>query len=152
MDYHAANDDINKAILQDLSDGTEDQEIRRVLQCYSIGATGADIIKELSKHTVPPLKKTAIYLDLYADGDPKKLKADIITDIMTRLNSLLMELCGICGEYYNNKLHEKPLLKCILCKQGCHSTCLEPITAHLNVLDENQKKCTVNIVRKEKKS
>ena len=94
-DYHELNDEPNKAILQKLADDTEDKEVAVVIKCYTIGAKGSEIIRDISKHKVAVLKKTAIYLQLYPDGDTKKLKAEIVTDIMTRLNSLLKDLCGI---------------------------------------------------------
>lgn len=139
-DYHQTNDEANKAILQKLVDDCQDLETATVIRCYTIGAKGADIRKELIKHKVPPLKKCALHLGIYPEGDTKKLKCDIITDIMTRLNSLLKDLCGICGEYFHNELQEKPLFSCLICHQGCHRSCFEPIHTLFNALDENQRK------------
>ena len=45
-DYHTENDDVNKAILQKLSDDSEDPDIASVIKCYNIGVKGADIIQE----------------------------------------------------------------------------------------------------------
>ena len=140
VEYHAANDTLNKAILQKLADETDDAEISGVIGCYSIGAKGADIRKDLSKLKVQPLKKCAVYLGLYSQGDTKKLKAEIITDIMTRLNSLLMDLCGICGEYFNNELNDKPPFSCLICHQGCHTPCFDRIDTMFRALDANQRK------------
>ena len=139
-DYNATNDEANKSILQKLAEDCEEEDTAAVIRCYSIGATGADIRKEMNKHKVGPLKKSAIYLGLYPKGDTKNLKTDIITDVITRLNSLLMDLCGACGVYFNNTLAEKPLFSCMLCHQGCHNDCFEPIYTMFNALDANQKK------------
>lgn len=140
-DYHTLNDGKNKIILQTLLDNVEDEEVKRVLACFTIEARGAEIIKKMTQLTLPPLKKAAIYLEIPESNAKTKLKAEIISDIVDRLNALLMEICGICGEYYHEDLDEKPLTKCIICKQGCHNKCQDPILAHFNVLDENQKKC-----------
>ena len=139
-DYHTVNDEENKAILQKLSDDSGDAEISSVIQCYNIGSKGADIIKEMNKkHNVPTLKKCATYLGIPLDGEAKKLKAEIISDIMCRLNSLLRDLCGICSSYYNNTLQDKPPFNCLMCKQGCHIECFGVIDTAFNVLDPNQR-------------
>ena len=138
-EYHTANDAENKAILQSLVDNAEDDETKKVISCYTIEATGTEIIKKLSLLNVPPLKKAAAYL-----GIPEKItkpkKADIISAILDRLNALLMELCGICGEYYNEDLNDPPLISCIICKQGCHNICQKPIIDLLGDLTANQQK------------
>jgi hypothetical protein len=139
-DYHEANDAQNKAILVKLADESGDTEIAAVISCYTIGSTGSDIRKDLNKHKVPPLKKSAIYLQLYPEGDTKKLKAEIITDIMRRINSLLMDLCGVCGDYFHTELKEKPLFKCLLCHQGCHTKCFNPLDTMFRQLDANHRK------------
>lgn len=139
-DYHEANDNANRAIIQELVEQCEDPEIASVIRCYNIGAKGAEIRKDMNKLRVPLLKKSAIHLGLYPEGDTRKLKADIITDIMTRLNSLLMDLCGVCSDYFKIDLQEKPLYTCLICQQGCHTKCFEPIKTLFNALDENQKK------------
>ena len=139
-DYHKENDAANKAILQKLADESDDAEVTAVIRCYNIGAKGSEIIKEMRKQNLPALKSCGIHLGLYPKGDTKKIKAEIITDIMTRINSLLRDLCGVCGAYFNNDLQEKPLFRCFLCHQGCHATCFEQINTLFNALDENQKK------------
>ena len=139
-DYHELNDEANKAILQELADESGDADIAAVISCYNIGAKGSDIRKEMAKQKVPEIKKCATYLGLYTGDDTKKLKAQIIIDIMSRLNCLLKDLCGICGEYYSNNLKDKPTFTCLICHQGCHSECFQPISTIFKVLDENQRK------------
>lgn len=134
--YHEANDEANKAILQALVEESQDTDIAAVIQCYNIGVKGTEIRKEMAKLKVSPLQKCASYLGI----DAKKLKAQIITDIMTRINSLLRDLCGICGDYFNNELQEKPLFNCIICRQGCHRKCFEPISTLFADLNDNQKR------------
>ena len=57
-EYHTANDAENKAILQSLVDNAEDDETKKVISCYTIEATGTEIIKKLSLLNVPPLKES----------------------------------------------------------------------------------------------
>ena len=140
-DYHQVCDEANKAILHDLVHNTEDADIISVLQCYTIGASGKEIIKKMKVANLVALKKSATYLKIYPEGDIKKLKAEIITAIITRINSLLKDLCGVCGEYFNNLITDKPLFTCLICDQGCHKDCFERISTFFNALDENQKKC-----------
>ena len=140
-DYHQINDDQNRIILQTLMDSTDDEEVIKVISCFTIESTGADIVKRMSQLNVPSLKKASQYLDIPEATSKSKLKANIISDLVDRLNALLMEMCLLCGEYYSEEMHEKPLVKCILCQQGCHNACHEPIITHLKELDEKQLKC-----------
>ena len=138
-EYHEANDAENKAILQSLVNNTDDDETKKVISCYTIEATGTEIIKKLSLLNVPPLKKAAAYLGI-PEKTTKTKKADIISVILDRLNALLRELCGICGEYYNEDLNDPPLITCIICKQGCHNICQKPIIELLGDLTAKQQK------------
>ena len=54
----------------------------------------------MDKSRVPSLKKTATYLGLAVDGEPTKLKKDIITEIILCIETLMKDLCAICGDYY----------------------------------------------------
>ena len=141
MDYHQANDTSNKDILHKLADESGEIEIAAVIKCYDIGSTGteSEIRKEMGRQKLENLKSCATYLGVQFDGT-KKAKFPIITGIMVKLNSLLRDLCGICGEYYNVDLNEKPLFSCIICRQGCHRKCFDPIHTLFNALDANQRK------------
>ena len=139
-DYHEANDEANKAILQELAEKSGDPEISAIISCYSIGATGTDIRKEINKHKVTQLKKCATYLRIPTDGENQKKKPQVITDIMTKINCLLKDLCGVCGDYFNIELQDQPLFSCILCQQGCHKECFEPISTLFRTLDANHRK------------
>ena len=140
MDYHQLNDDNNRIILQSLIDDTEDEEVKKVISCFTIESTGAEIVKKMSQCHVASLKKTSQYLEI-PEAQKGKLKANIISDLVDRLNALLMEMCSICGVYYNEDLQEKPLVRCILCQQGCHNACQSPIIELFDTLDEKQQMC-----------
>lgn len=122
-------------------DNAEDEDVKKVITCFTLDTTGAEIVKKMSSITMQPLKKAAVYLDVPSPASKSKPKAKIISDIVSRLNALLMELCGICGEYYHEDLNEKPITKCILCKQGCHNPCQEPIILRLAEFEQKQMEC-----------
>jgi hypothetical protein len=138
-DYHTENDAINKGILQKLAEDCDDADTAFIISCYDIGARGVDIRKQMNKVNIDPLKKAAAYLQVYPNGETTKKKAAIIIDIVTRINCLLRELCGICGSYYHIDVTEKPIYRCIICKQGGHDKCLDRINTMHRVLDENQR-------------
>ena len=136
-DYHKLNDVANKAILQELIDGTEEEVTAQILQCYKIGASDAEIKKEFAKWRVSGLRDTAAYLRIETEG---KLKADVISDIITKLESLLMELCGVCDTYYHNTLDDLPVYQCMVCQQGCHQPCYQEVFQALQALDPKHRK------------
>ena len=130
-DYHEINDEANKAIIQQLADDSGDTDINEVVLCYEIGSSDREIRKQLSRLLVTQLKKAATYLGCNTDGgpnQPKMLKDDIISYIITRVESLLMDMCGICDTYFNNLLTDQPKFSCLICRQGCHKPCFEEIT------------------------
>ena len=130
--YHQINGNANKAILQQLIEGCTEETTGEILKCYRVGASDSDIRKSLFAYRVPPLKKTAVYLKVETEG---KKKADIISDIITRIESLLMELCGVCSEYYAVDLQDTPLYNCVLCHQGCHQSCYTDIHQTIQAMD-----------------
>ena len=139
-DYHAANDELNKQILLQLAQRCDDAEVAAVLSCYSIGAVGADIRKEMNRSKLPHLAKTAVFLGVHNIADIQKSKAKLVTNIMKKLNTLLMDLCVVCGDYYSVDLTDKPVFSCITCGQGCHDKCFDPVSTLFRGLDATYRK------------
>ena len=137
--YHAACDNDNREILEQLAKESNDVDISNSIACYSIGLQDSEIRKKLEKLTLPPLKKTATYLGLIVDGEQRKLKDDIITEIIKRIETLLKDLCAVCGEYYNNKLNSTPSFKCLICQQGCHQSCFGEMNTALAEVNKEMK-------------
>ena len=131
-DYHQINDVANKAILQELIENSGDEVTAEILKCYKIGASDADIKKDFSRWKVAPLRNTATYLLVETEG---KLKADIINDVISKIEALLMELCTVCSKYYHNTLGDVPVYTCTVCQQGCHQPCYEEVFNALQTLD-----------------
>ena len=138
-DYHAACDNNNKEILEQLAADSEDTDVANVINCYAIGQPDKQIRKKMDSFLLPPLKRAAEYLGLTVNGEVRKLKNDIITEIILRIESLLMDLCSICGEYYNITLKNTPAFKCVTCQQGCHQPCLEQMVTVLAEVPEEIK-------------
>ena len=128
-DYHTLNDEHNKAIITELSENCGDADVSAVIKCYIIGSSNKDIRKQLKSHFVNPLKQAATYLGLNTEGEAKFLKEDLITYIIRRIETLLKDLCGVCGEYYNNTLQDEPPFTCLICTQGCHQPCYQEMKA-----------------------
>lgn len=135
-DYHTINDDSNKAIIQTLADSSGDVEASTVILCYTVGSSSKDIRKQLKSQLMPPLKKAATYLQLNTEG---VLKEDLITSILRRIETLLMDLCGICGEYYSNSLHDAQSFNCLICNQGCHQPCYKEMQSVFDGMPETMK-------------
>ena len=132
-DYHSINDRENKAIIQHLIEESEDDDVAKVISCYSIGATGKDIRQKLDKLTKPVLGKAANHLQI-TTRDKKKLQ--ILDDIVQGIECLLKESCPVCGQYYNIELGDQPFFKCIKCNQGCHNPCYGEMHELMSTIDE----------------
>ena len=133
-DYHSINDRENKAIIQQLIEESDDDEIAKVISSYSIGATGKDIRQKLDKFTKPVLEKAANHLQI-ATRDKKKLQ--ILDDIIRGIECLLKESCPVCGQYYNIELSDQPFFRCIKCNQGSHNPCYQEMHELMSTVDES---------------
>lgn len=133
LDYHAANDQENKSIIQQLAEGCDDDDGKAVIKCYTIGSSNKDVRKQLKSHNVTPLTKAATYLGL----NTNLRKEELITSIIRRIETLLKDLCGACGEFYNNSLQDQPFFSCLICNQGCHEPCYRDMKEVFVTMAEN---------------
>ena len=133
--YHSLNDSANKAIIQEITESCDDEEISAVLKCYVIGLPSNEIRKQLKTQLVPPLAKAATYLGLKTNLK----KDDLITSIISRIETLLKDLCGACGEYYNVAIRDEPAFSCFICHQGCHEPCYSGLKEVFESMVENQR-------------
>ena len=132
-DYHSINDRENKAIIQQLIEDSDDEDVAKVISCYSIGATGKDIRQKLDKLTKPVLEKAANHLQI---STREKKKLQILDDIIQGIECLLKESCPVCGQYYNIELGDQPYFRCIKCNQGCHNPCFGEMHQLMSTVDE----------------
>ena len=107
-DYHSINDRENKAIIQQLIEESDDDEVAKVISSYNIGATSEDIHQKLDKFNKPSLEKAANHLQI-TTKDMKKTQ--ILDDIIQGIECLLKEFFFECEKYYNIELRDQPLFK-----------------------------------------
>ena len=100
-------------------------EITTILSCYNYDENAGVIYKQLSKFKKPQLEDAANYLQQPAII--YKYKDQLIRGIMSRIDSLLLELCRKCEAKYSIEKDEVPILSCISCGQGCHTECYRDI-------------------------
>ena len=51
-------------------------------------------------------------------------KTTLPHELLCRIQNLFPDMCHLCKETYCVKLHDKPILTCAKCGQGCHSKCV----------------------------
>ena len=117
---HQINRDILTNIIADAP-----AEIATILSCYNYDENADSIYNQLNKFRKPQLQDAANFLDQL----PKsyKYKNELIQGIISRIDSLLLELCSKCEIKYSINKTEVPILSCINCGQGCHTECYRDI-------------------------
>ena len=133
-DYHSINDRENKAIIQQLIEESDDDEVAKVISSYNIGATSKDIRQKLDKFNKPSLEKAANHLQITTKD---KKKTQILDDIIRGIECLLKEFCPVCEEYFNIELGDQPLFKCIKCNQGSHNPCYQEMHTLMSSIHED---------------
>ena len=132
-DYHKLNNRENKAIIIQLIEDCDDDEVSKIIGSYTIGASDKDIRNKLNSFNKPSLEKAAQFLKINTEG---KKKQELQTNIIMKLESLLREACPVCGEYYNIQLEDTPFFECIKCNQGCHNPCFEEMYQIMNTMSD----------------
>ena len=95
---------------------------------YLQGTSVANIEKRLTqgpcsnKHH---LEKTLVFINSGMDNHnvPRK-RDDIAKQIVVRIQNLLPDECGFCGDRYKLGITEKPSLQCDRCGQSAHKPCI----------------------------
>ena len=118
-DYHEECDTQNKVILLDLANGAPTEETSNIIKLYDVDKDGSDIYKCMDKFLKPALVETAEYLNI---DTASILKPELIRRIISKINSLLLEKCLKCNQYYTSKLEDQPVAICE-CGQPCHEPC-----------------------------
>ena len=121
-DYHTLCDQRNKVILLDLANNAPSDEVKAVIQTYNVDMNGDEIYKQMNKSSKPQLVDTAEYLNTNSN----QLKDPLTRSIISKINSLLLELCNKCQQYYSALLGDEPTAVCE-CGQPCHESCYSDI-------------------------
>ena len=117
-----------EALVAELCILTDDEEIKTVVKKYLQGTSVTNIEKRLTqgpcsnKHH---LEKTLIFINSGMDDHniPRK-RDDIAKQIVVRIQNLLPDECGFCGDRYKLGITEKPSLQCDRCGQSAHKPCI----------------------------
>ena len=123
--YHQENDARNIDIINKLSDGAPSADIKKIIQCYSVNKSGEIIFKNITKFRMPQISETAEYIKIATIGIRKH---QLITKIINQIETLLMEKCDVCNEYYCLDIDEIKLFQCDRCQQGCHTPCFKDLS------------------------
>ena len=123
-----SHDEENR-IIADLCAGALTDTVRNCLRKYDPKRTAWQIEKELKKDKKDVLVAALDYLGV---PDMSQYKADALPhELVCRIQNLLPDTCQLCKQSYCIKLHDKPILSCVKCGQGCHNSCV------LQVLGKN---------------
>ena len=125
-EYHTQCDAQNKVILLDLGNSAP-KDAKTIIQHFDVDKNSDEIYKLMDSHNKPPIVKTAEFLQL----NPTQVKDLLIRDIITKINSLLLEQCLKCKQYYAAKLEDEPIAIC-QCGQPCHTPCYSDLKEILN--------------------
>ena len=108
-------------------------DIRDCLRMYNPNHSNKQHKTEFGKCSKPTLVATLEYL--HQPGQDIFTKSACINTLVCRIQNLLPDECGICGEEYCVLLEEVSLLTCEICGQGTHNKC---IWNHLGVQASDQ--------------
>ena len=126
-EYHAQCDGQNKVILLDLLNNATAEDVKTIIQHFDVDKNSDDIYKLMNASLKPPLVETAEYLKI----NSTQLKDQLIRSIICKINSLLLEKCLKCSQYYAAKLQDDPIAVCE-CGQPCHEPCYSELKEVLN--------------------
>ena len=126
---NAAKTEANKDIIASLitlADANENKEARHCLRSYKIDAHTKSLEAGFNKFTKETIIKSLEFL--HVDGNLNKfVKSKNITELICRIQNLLLDECNICKQQFATKLDEKLLLQCKLCGQNMHFDCLKTL-------------------------
>ena len=131
METSSEINEANNNILADLivkADADENsKEVRDCLRAYKLGNHTKTLEAAFNKFKRAPLIKTLGFLNIKHDKMEKYKKQEIITELICRIENLLLDKCGMCGNQFATALNEKLLLQCKLCGQNAHLECLKEL-------------------------
>ena len=120
----------NEDILASLcakADVEENREVRDCLHAYKYNDNIKAHKAALNKFSKDVLIKTLAFLKVTGKNWNDFLKPHIVTEVICRIQNLLLDTCNVCGSDFATGLEEKLLLQCELCGQNFHEPCLEKL-------------------------
>ena len=102
----------------------ENKDIRDCLRAYKLLASEKACKTALNKFSKDTLIKTLIFLKAPEKNWSAFVKSIILNELVCRIQNLLLDNCGLCGNKFATYLDEPLLLPCELCGQNIHRLCL----------------------------
>ena len=103
------------------------KEVKDCLRAYKLNHQTKMLEAAFNKFNKDTLIKTLDFLNVTSDNIIKYKKQRIVTELICRIENLLLDQCGICGNQFATELNEKLLLQCKLCGQNAHLACLKTL-------------------------
>ena len=95
--------------------------IRNCLRKYVPSKQVVQITATVKQEKKQVLVETLAYLGV---PDMEQYKAEALPhELVCRIQNLFPDICHLCSKSYCVKLHEKPIISCARCGQGCHNEC-----------------------------
>ena len=115
----------SKDILEELCSKTSDEQVKRLLSAYPLGATLTSQKTAMGKFKKEELSATLQFLRV--PDQEGCYKPQLLHNLIVRIQNLLPDTCGLCKQEYCTLLEDDPLLSCEVCGQGSHDPCIKNI-------------------------
>ena len=138
---------LNSNILADLAvkaDIDDNKEVRDCLRAYKLNSQTKTLEASFKKFNKGVLIKTLIFLNVKNDISNYN-RGKVVTELICRIQNLLLDECGMCGEQYATAMDEKLLLQCKLCGQNAHLKCLKTLLGE-KFHDDLTSDCVSNLI------
>ena len=119
-----------KNIIASLCVGAPSDVIRNCIRKYDPAKSTSQIEKDMKKDKKEILVDTLQYLGV--TGMNQYRHDALPHELVCRIQNLLPDNCNLCNQSYCVKLGERPILSCVRCGQGCHTSCVLQITGKSN--------------------
>ena len=95
--------------------------IRNCLRKYVPSKSAVQIQATFKQEKKQTLVETLAYLGV---PNMEQYRADALPhEMICRIQNLFPDTCHLCSKSYCVKLHDKPIVSCARCGQGCHDEC-----------------------------
>ena len=126
------------------ADIDDNKEVRDCLRAYKLNSQTKTLEASFKKFNKGVLIKTLIFLNVKNDISNYN-RGKVVTELICRIQNLLLDECGMCGEQYATAMDEKLLLQCKLCGQNAHLKCLKTLLGE-KFHDDLTSDCVSNLI------
>ena len=116
----------NRQILHQLHSEAPNDAVKKVIKLYNYDNEGTVIYKDMLKSAKKDFQSTAEFL-LQIQIE-EQVKSKLVSAIINRIDSLLLELCQKCEKFYKVDREDVPTITCQNCGQGIHEPCYRDIS------------------------